>query len=55
MKNIIKLKKYIKNQITITLYNIHIFINLDKNIKYELLEYAIKYNHDDVINILIKN
>ena len=42
----------IKNNITITLYNINKFVNLSSNMKKILLEIAKKYNHDDIIKIL---
>jgi hypothetical protein len=49
------LKTYIRNNITITIYNMNLFINLSKKDKYKLLEYSIKYNHNDIINLLIYN
>ena len=52
---ILKLEKMIKNKITLTLYNMHIFIDYitkNKQNKNKLLTFAIKYNHDDLINLL---
>jgi len=50
-----KLSQFIKNEITITQYNMNQFINLSSDIKKILLNIAIKYKHNDIINILIKN
>lgn len=49
------LSESIKNNITITPYNINQFINISKDIKKILLNIAIKYKHDDIINLLTKN
>ena len=50
-----KLSQFIKNNITITQYNMNQFINLSTDIKKILLNIAIKYKHDDIINILTNN
>jgi hypothetical protein len=50
-----KLSESIKNNITITLYNIHQYLNLPNNIKKILLDIAKKYNHNDIINLLTSN
>lgn len=47
------LSKSIINNITITTYNMNQFINISKDIKKILLNIAIKYKHDDIINLLI--
>ena len=49
------LSESIKNNITITPYNIYQFINISKDIKKILLNIAIKYKHEDIINLLTKN
>ena len=49
------LSESIKNNITITPYNINQFINISKDIKKILLNIAIKYKHEDIINLLTKN
>ena len=49
-----KLKEYIRNNITITIYNIHFFINLDIYNKKIIMKYAKKYNHEDIIKLLQK-
>lgn len=50
-----KLTESIKNNITITTYNMNQFVNISKDIKKILLNIAIKYKHDDIINLLTKN
>ena len=48
------IEEIIKNKITITIYNIHIFLDfINQNIRNKdiLLNFAKKYNHDDIINI----
>jgi len=47
-----RLSESIKNNITITPYNMNQFINLSKDIKNILLTIAIKYKHGDIINLL---
>ena len=54
-KTLKNLSQSIKNNITITTYNMDQFINLSSDIKKILLNIAIKYKHDDIINLLIKN
>ena len=52
---LLKLEEMIKNKITITLYNMNIFINYalqNKDNKKILLNFAQKYKHDDLINLL---
>ena len=44
-----QLIKEIKNNVTITLYNINKFINVPDNMKKILLEFAHKYKHEDLI------
>ena len=51
-KNINYLKTAIKNNITITMYNMNKFLNLSERIKNDLISIAIKYKHDDIINLL---
>jgi hypothetical protein len=46
------LKMAIKNNITITMYNMNKFLNLSTKIKNELIPLAIKYKHEDIINLL---
>ena len=49
------IEELIKNKITITIYNIHIFLDfINQNIRNKdiLLNFAKKYNHDDIINII---
>jgi hypothetical protein len=50
-----RLEEMIKNKITITLYNMNIFINYalqNKDNKQKLLALAQKYKHDDLITLL---
>jgi hypothetical protein len=47
-----RLSESIKNNITITPYNMNQFINISKDIKNILLNIAIKYKHEDIINLL---
>ena len=54
---IMRIEEMIRNKITITLYNMNIFIDYiskNKQNKYILLTFAKKYNHDDLINLLSK-
>lgn len=54
---LLKLENMIKNKITITLYNMNIFINYalqNKDNKQKLLDLALKYKHDDLITLLEK-
>ncbi len=44
----------IKNQITITLGNMHLFIEESYHNKQILLHYALLYKHDDIITLLSK-
>ena len=44
-----QLIKEIKNNVTITLYNMNKFINVPNNMKKILLEFAHKYKHEDLI------
>jgi len=44
-----QLTKEIKNNVTITLYNMNKFINVPNNMKKILLEIAHKYKHADLI------
>ena len=44
----------IKNEITITLDNMSMFINNSSSTKKILLETAKKYNHNDIISLLSK-
>ena len=46
------LSESIKNNITITTYNMNQFINISNDIKKILLNIAIKYKHEDIINLL---
>lgn len=46
------LSNLIKNNITITLYNIKQFIDLSSEMKLILLDVATKYKHNDIIKIL---
>lgn len=55
IKNIKNIEEMIKNKITITIYNMHIFLNFinkNENNKNILLQFAKKYNNDDIINII---
>ncbi len=45
----------ITNQITITLGNMHLFIEETDNNKQILLDCAMKYKHSDIITLLKKN
>jgi hypothetical protein len=54
-QTISKLSESIKNNITITIYNMNQFTNTSPDIKKILLNIAKTYNHNDIINILIKN
>lgn len=47
-----KLTELIKNNITITIYNMNQFTNLPQHIKFILLEVAKTYKHDDIIKLL---
>jgi hypothetical protein len=49
------LSNKIKNNITITTYNMNQFLNLSNHIKKILLDIAYKYKHDDIINLITKN
>ena len=44
----------IKNQITITLDNMNIFLNNSESTRKILLDIAKKYKHDDIITLLSK-
>ncbi len=55
LKRLIQKCKLIINQITITLSNMHLFIEETDNNKRKLLECAIKYKHSDIITLLTKN
>ena len=49
------LSNKIKNNITITTYNMKQFLNLSNYIKRILLDIAYEYKHDDIINLMTKN
>lgn len=54
---LLRFEEMIKNKITITLYNMDIFINYvlqNKDNKQKLLDLAHKYKHDDLITLLKK-
>jgi uncharacterized protein YoxC len=53
-KELKSLMEAIKNNITITLYNMNKFMFLPKNIKKILLDVAKKYKHNDIILLLSK-
>jgi preprotein translocase subunit YajC len=46
------LQEAIKNEITITIYNMNKFIDISENTKKMLIPYAYKYKHEDVIKLL---
>lgn len=54
-KKINKLTDFIKNNITITIYNMNQFTNLSSHIKLILLDIAKTYKHNDIIILLKKN
>jgi cellulose synthase/poly-beta-1,6-N-acetylglucosamine synthase-like glycosyltransferase len=51
-KELESLQEAIKNQITITIYNINKFIDISIDTKKMLIPYAYKYKHEDVIKLL---
>jgi hypothetical protein len=54
-KKVNYLKEMIKNNITITMYNMNKFLNITSQMKKEILPIAMKYKHGDIINLLTKN
>jgi cytochrome b subunit of formate dehydrogenase len=52
IKNIQNLSEKIKNNITITMYNMNQFLNVSQPIKKILLNIAYEYKHNDIINLL---
>jgi hypothetical protein len=50
-----RLSEYIKNNITITTHNMNQFIDISTDIKKILLNIAITYKHNDIINLLTKS
>lgn len=52
IQNIKNLSDKIKNNITITMYNMNQFLNVSQPIKKILLNIAHEYKHNDIINLL---